>query len=158
MVAIESNGNTVMAPVMAVPGHPDGSVTLYLGYGRRNGGPGRPADWASTPTPSAPPTRLLFAPGATMKKTGQTYEFAVTKSHYTDHRSVTAGGDGSGTHSLEGNEAMTRGIIRYATLDEFKQNPNFAHEEESFPKIQSRTKACSATGATTRTPGAWPST
>ena len=31
---------------------------------------------------------LLFASGATMKKTGQTYEFAVTKSHYTDHRSV----------------------------------------------------------------------
>ncbi len=55
---------------------------------------------------------------------------AVTKSHYTDHRSVIAGGDGSGTHSLEGNEALTRGIIRYATLDEFKQNPNFAHEEE----------------------------
>ena len=39
VVAIESNGNTVMAPVFAVPGHPDGSVTLYLGYARRNGGP-----------------------------------------------------------------------------------------------------------------------
>ena len=38
VVAIESNGNTVMAPVMAVPGHADGSVTLYLGYARRNGG------------------------------------------------------------------------------------------------------------------------
>ena len=38
VVAIESNGNTVLAPVMAVPGHPDGSVTLYLGYARRNGG------------------------------------------------------------------------------------------------------------------------
>ena len=40
--------------------------------------------------------------------------------------------------SLEGNEASNRGIIRYATLDEFKQNPHFAHEEERFPKIQSR--------------------
>ena len=38
MVAIESNGNTVLAPVMAVPGHADGAVTLYLGYARRNGG------------------------------------------------------------------------------------------------------------------------
>ncbi len=65
-----------------------------------------------------------------MRKTGDTYEFAITKSHYIDHRAVSHGGDGSGTHSLEGNEAIDRGIIRYATLDEFKQNPNFAHEGE----------------------------
>jgi MoCo/4Fe-4S cofactor protein with predicted Tat translocation signal len=131
VVAIESNGNTVMAPVMAVPGHAEGAVTLYLGYARRNGGRvagGLGFNAYAIRSSSA----LLFAPGATMKKTGQTYEFAVTKSHYTDHRSIAAGGDGSGTHSLEGNEALTRGIIRYATLDEFKQQPNFAHEEEEL--------------------------
>jgi molybdopterin-containing oxidoreductase family iron-sulfur binding subunit len=131
VVAIESNGNTVMAPVLAVPGHPEGSVTLYLGYGRRNGG--RVAGGLGFNAYAIRSSNaLLFASGATMKKTGQTYEFAVTKSHYTDHRSIAAGGDGSGTHSLEGNEAMTRGIIRYATLEEFKQQPNFAHEEEEL--------------------------
>ncbi len=133
VIAIESNGNTVMAPVFAVPGHPDGSVTLPLGYGRRNGGRvagGLGFNAYAVRTSNA----LLFASGATIKKTGQTYEFCVTKSHYTDHRSVLAGGDGSGTHSLEGNEALTRGIVRYATLDEFKQNPNFAHEEEWVPE------------------------
>ena len=41
-----------------------------------------------------------------------------------------AGGDGSGTHSIEGNESLDRGIIRYATLEEFKSNPEFAHEGE----------------------------
>ena len=88
VVAIESNGNTVMAPVLAVPGHPDGSVTLYLGYARRNGGRvagGLGFNAYAIRTSNA----LLFASGATMKKTGQTYEFCVTKSHYTDHRSVT---------------------------------------------------------------------
>jgi molybdopterin-containing oxidoreductase family iron-sulfur binding subunit len=132
VVAIESNGNTLTAPVFAVPGHPDGSVTLSLGYGRRNGGRvagGLGFNAYAIRSSSA----LLFASGATMKKTGHTYEFAVTKSHYTDHRSIAAGGDGSGNHSLEGNEVMTRGIIRYATLDEFKQNPNFAHQEEWVP-------------------------
>jgi MoCo/4Fe-4S cofactor protein with predicted Tat translocation signal len=131
VVAIESNGNTVMAPVMAIPGHPDGTVTLPLGYGRRNAGRvggGLGFNAYAIRTSNA----LLFASGATMKKTGQTYEFCITKSHYTDHRSVTAGGDGSGDHSLEGNEALTRGIIRYATLDEFKQKPNFAHEDEAI--------------------------
>jgi MoCo/4Fe-4S cofactor protein with predicted Tat translocation signal len=129
VIAIESNGNTVLAPVMAVPGHPDDAVTVYLGYLRPHGGRvagGLGFNAYSIRTSNA----LLFAPGATIKNTGKTYEFAVTKSHYTDHRSVMAGGDGSGTHSLEGNEALTRGIVRYASLDEFKENPNFAHEEE----------------------------
>ncbi len=53
VVAIESNGNKVLAPVFAIPGHPDGAVTLYLGYGRRNVGTGRRRTWASTPMPSA---------------------------------------------------------------------------------------------------------
>jgi MoCo/4Fe-4S cofactor protein with predicted Tat translocation signal len=129
VVAIQSNGNTVMAPVMAIPGHPDGAVTLPLGYGRRNAGRvGGGLGFNAYAIRSS--NGLLFASGATMKKTGQTYEFCITKSHYTDHRSTTAGGDGSGTHSLEGNEALTRGIVRYATLDEFKQKPNFAHEDE----------------------------
>jgi MoCo/4Fe-4S cofactor protein with predicted Tat translocation signal len=133
VVAIKSNGNTVLAPVMAVPGHADGSVTVYLGYGRQNGGRvagGLGFNAYAIRTSNA----LLFAPGATLTKTGKTFEFAVTKSHYTDHRSLEAGGDGSGTHSLEGNEANTRGIIRYATLDEFKENPNFAHDEEKEPE------------------------
>jgi MoCo/4Fe-4S cofactor protein with predicted Tat translocation signal len=129
VIAIKSNDNTVNAPVIAVPGHPEGCVTVALGYGRRNGG--RVAGGIGFNAYAIRTSNnLLFAPGATIKKTGQTYEFAVTKSHYTDHRSIAAGGDGSGTHSLEGNEALTRGIVRYATLDEFKQHPNFAHEDE----------------------------
>ncbi len=40
-------------------------------------------------------------------------------------------GQGTGNNSLEADEALgPRGIIRYATLDEFKANPNFAHEGE----------------------------
>jgi MoCo/4Fe-4S cofactor protein with predicted Tat translocation signal len=127
VVSIESNGYKVLAPVFAIPGHAEGAVTLYLGYGRRNAGrvaSGMGFNAYAIRTSGA----LLFAPGAKLTKTGDTYAFASTKSHYTDHRSVSAGGDGSGTHSLEGNEAFARGIIRYATLDEFKQQPNFAHE------------------------------
>ncbi len=66
--------------------------------------------------------------GASLRKTGDIYDICVTKSHHIDQRAVSAGGDGSGTHSLEGNESLDRGIIRYATLEEFKSNPEFAHE------------------------------
>ena len=35
-----------------------------------------------------------------------------------------------GNTSIEGKEEHDRGIIRYATLDEFKKAPGFAHEGE----------------------------
>ncbi|MGC1297471.1 MAG: TAT-variant-translocated molybdopterin oxidoreductase [Alloacidobacterium sp.] len=127
VVEISVNGLKVLAPVFAVPGHPDNTIALTLGQGRSRAGrvgSGFGFNAYAVRTSDSP----LFVIGATLRKTGEVYEFAVTKSHYIDHREVAHGGDGSGTHSIEGNEAMDRGIIRYATLEEFKQNMNFAHE------------------------------
>ncbi|MBV8437108.1 MAG: TAT-variant-translocated molybdopterin oxidoreductase [Silvibacterium sp.] len=128
IVEITLNGKKVLAPAMAVPGHADGSITLHLGQGRMagrvSGGVGFDAYQIR---PSGSP---LHATGATVKKMPGTWGFAVTKSHYQDHRSVAVGGDGSGTHSIEGNEAIDRGIIRWATLEEFKKEPEFAHTGE----------------------------
>jgi molybdopterin-containing oxidoreductase family iron-sulfur binding subunit len=128
VVEISANGLKVLAPVLAVPGHPDNTVTLTLGQGRSRAGrvgSGFGFNAYAVRSSEAP----LFTSGS-LRRTGDTYEFAVTKSHYIDHRAVSHGGDGSGTHSIEGNEAIDRGIIRYASLEEFKQNPNFAHEGE----------------------------
>jgi MoCo/4Fe-4S cofactor protein with predicted Tat translocation signal len=128
VLEITLNGRKVLAPALAVPGHADGVITLHLGQGRKigrvAGGVGFNA--YQIRTSDAP----LVASGATVKKTGDVWGIAVTKSHYTDHRSVAVGGDGSGTHSLEGNEALDRAIVRYATLEEFKKTPGFAHEGE----------------------------
>ena len=56
---------------------------------------------------------------------------AVTKSHFQDHRPKLFGGEGNGNNSLEADEAINeRGIIRYATLEEYKANPGFANEGE----------------------------
>ena len=128
VLEITLNGRKVLAPALAVPGHADGAITLHLGQGRNFGRVARGVGFNAYQirTSDAP----LFASGATVKKTGDVWGFAVTKSHYIDQRSVAVGGDGSGTHSIEGNEAMDRGIIRYATLDEFKKHPGFAHEGE----------------------------
>ena len=124
------SGKKVKAGVLVVPGHPDNSITVYLGQGRRNAGrvgSGTGFDAYAIRSSASP----LIATGATITKTGDTYEFAVTKSHYHDDRGKLAGGKGGGKDSLEANEAETRAIIRWATLDEFKQNPDFAHEGES---------------------------
>ncbi len=130
ILEITLNGKKVLAPAMAVPGHAEGSITLHLGQGRLFAGRvGSAVGFnAYQIRPSGSP---LFATGATVKKKDGVWGFAVTKSHYIDHRSVAVGGDGSGTHSIEGNEALDRGIVRYATLEEFKAHPEFAHEGDA---------------------------
>ena len=56
---------------------------------------------------------------------------AITKSHYQDHREKQFTPYGGQNHSLEADEALgPRGIIRYATAEEYKQNPGFANEGE----------------------------
>ncbi|MGC2398929.1 MAG: 4Fe-4S dicluster domain-containing protein, partial [Acidobacteriaceae bacterium] len=139
VIEITLNGKKVLAPALAVPGHPDGSITVHLGQGRATGRVAGGVGFnAYLIRPSGSP---LFATGATVRKTGSEWGLAIPKSHYIDQRAKYVGGDGSGTHSIEGNEAIDRGIIRYATLDEFKQNPNFAHEEEGVPEDPAPTES-----------------
>ena len=129
IIEISVGGGKVKAPVIVAPGHPDNSVTVYLGYGREYAGrvgSGAGFNAYQIRNTSGP----FYATGAVKKVDGK-WGIAITKSHYQDHRSARFGGDLSGTHSLEANEALgPRGIIRSATLEEFKENPNFAHEGE----------------------------
>lgn len=138
VVEIALNGRKVLAPVLSVPGHPDNAFTVHLGYGRQHAGrvgSGMGFNAYALRTSDAP----LFASGVTCRKTGDVWGIAVTKSHYSDDRGAMAlagsaqSGDMS-SHSLEGDEAITRGIVRYAMLEEFRKEPNFAHEKGVFPE------------------------
>jgi molybdopterin-containing oxidoreductase family iron-sulfur binding subunit len=76
----------------------------------------------------------FYAAGTIAKVDGK-WGVAITKSHFQDHRGKTFGEQGNGNNSLEADEAISeRGIIRYATLEEYKANPEFANEGESHPK------------------------
>jgi Fe-S-cluster-containing dehydrogenase component len=133
-VELESNGRKVTAGVLMVPGHADGSVTVHLGFGRRveagrvGGGVGFNAYLLRTSDAPASTT-------GTMTKTGATYDLCVTKVNYTEHRGSFAQqdlnhkeSDKEGEYSLPGHEAMERAIIRYATVAEAKEHPDFAFE------------------------------
>ena len=127
-VEISVGGKKIVAGALAVPGQADGVVVVTLGQGRRHGRVAGGVGYnAYLIQQSGAP---WMQSGASLRKTGDIYDICVTKSHHIDQRSVKAGGDGSWTHSIEGNESLDRGIIRYATLTEFKANPEFAHEGE----------------------------
>ena len=85
-VEIALNGRTVIAPVLGVPGHPDGVVTVHLGFGRgiEAGRVGAGVGFNSylLRTVDAP----SYATGATLKKMPGTYDLCVTKVHSIEHR------------------------------------------------------------------------
>ncbi len=138
IIEIESHGRKILAPVLLAYGHPDGVITLHLGFGRQAAA-GRVAagvgfDVYPVRTSGAP----LFATGATIKKSSGTWDLCVTKVHNVEHRGTFAQhdlekpeSDKKGTYSLAGHEAQERSIIRYTTLAEAKKHPDFAHEGDA---------------------------
>ncbi len=137
-IVLDLNERKVVAPVLMVPGHADGSVTVYLGHGRMAGdglrvGAGVGFNAYTLRTSDQP----HYAGGLTIVKGHGTYDLCVTKVHSMENRGSYAQHDlakilsnKTGAYSLPGHEAMERAIIRYATLDEVKANPGFAHGEE----------------------------
>jgi molybdopterin-containing oxidoreductase family iron-sulfur binding subunit len=135
LIEIDLNGRKVTAPVLMAPGHPDGAITIHLGFGRRaeagRVGAGVGFDSYKLRTADAP----YYQGGGTAKKVGSDYDLCVTKVHNIEHRGGFAQHDlehqkydVEGTYSLAGHEAMERAIIRYATVTEATQNPDFAHD------------------------------
>jgi molybdopterin-containing oxidoreductase family iron-sulfur binding subunit len=133
-IELELNGRKVVAPVLAVPGHPDDAVTVYLGFGRTDAGTvgsGVGFNAYTLRTTDA----MQVGHGLKVTRGKGTYDLCVTKVHSIEHRGKYAQhdlnkyeDDTKGTFSLPGHEAQERGIIRYATVSEAKESPNFAHE------------------------------
>jgi MoCo/4Fe-4S cofactor protein with predicted Tat translocation signal len=134
-VKVSFDGREFIAPALMAPGHPDGAITVHLGFGRGvlagRVGQGVGFDAYQIRRSDAP----LFVAGVTAVKVPGTYELCITKVHNIEHRGSFAQhdlekplSDKDGVYSLAGHEAEERSIIRYATLEEVKKNPNFAHE------------------------------
>jgi molybdopterin-containing oxidoreductase family iron-sulfur binding subunit len=129
ILEITVGGHKVKAPVIVAPGHPDNSVTVHLGYGREVGRVAGGAGFNAYLIRSA--DAPFYATGTIAKVDGK-WGVAITKSHFQDHRGERFGQQGNGNNSLEADEAISeRGIIRYATLEEYKADPGFANEGES---------------------------
>ncbi len=134
-VELELNGRKVIAPCLAVPGHPDDCVTVHLGFGRGievgRVGAGVGFDAYPLRTSDAP----LMSSGLKVNRGKGTYDLCVTKVHSIEHRGAYAQhdlqhpeDDKKGEYSLPGHEAAERGIIRYTTLEQARKQPDYAHQ------------------------------
>ena len=133
IVELTVGNGKVKAPVIVAPGHPDNSVTVHLGYGREAAG--RVGSGAGFNAYLIRNTWAPFYATGSIRKIEGKWGVAITKSHFQDHRPPLFGGQGNGNNSLEADEAIgERGIIRYATLDEYKAHPGFANEGPGHEK------------------------
>jgi MoCo/4Fe-4S cofactor protein with predicted Tat translocation signal len=113
VVELELNGKKVTGPVWIQAGHPDNSVTITLGYGRKRAGRVGTAqgfDAYALRTTAAP----WIATGVKIRKTGDTYKLASTQ----------------GMQSMDTPDGGHRPLVRETTLEEYRKEPNFAQEDE----------------------------
>jgi MoCo/4Fe-4S cofactor protein with predicted Tat translocation signal len=116
VVELELNGKKVTGPAWIQAGHPDNSVTVTLGYGRKRAGRVGTAqgfDAYALRTTAAP----WIATGLQIRKTGETYKLASTQ----------------GYQSMDTPDGGHRPLVRETTLEEYRKQPNFATEEEPEP-------------------------
>jgi MoCo/4Fe-4S cofactor protein with predicted Tat translocation signal len=113
VVELELNGKKVQGAVWIQAGHPDNSITITLGYGRKRAG-----RVGSEQGFNAYELRTTAAPwiasGVKITKTGAKYELASTQ----------------GMQSMETPDGGYRPLVRETTLEKYKEEPKFAQEEE----------------------------
>ncbi len=107
VIRIEAGGETIEIAAWVQPGHADDSITLTVGYGRS--GIGRVADGVGVDTYPLRTSDTSYFQGAEISLTGRNYEIACVQDH----------------DNIEG-----RDMIREATMNEYRDNPEFASFRE----------------------------
>lgn len=111
LVEVQVNGRKLQGPAWIVPGHAAKSFTVYLGFGRSHTG-----KVSSSVGFNANVLRVAAAPytqtDVTIQKIGGTHRIACVQDH----------------HSMEG-----RNLVREATVDAFKKDPEFAQHMSHEP-------------------------
>jgi molybdopterin-containing oxidoreductase family iron-sulfur binding subunit len=117
LVELKLGERSLRAPAWIVPGHPDDTVTVHLGYGRTRAGrvgTGLGFDAYRLRTTGG----MWFAPGLAVRRTGERANLACTQDHWTiDHEE----------------QARRRHVVRSASLAEYEKDPAFARERVEAP-------------------------
>ena len=115
-VQVSVGGKVVKGGAWVMPGHPDGAVTVLLGYGRTHGG-----TIATNAGFNAYPLRksggLSWTGGAELTKTGKIFALSTVQIH----------------HEMRASERMPEGaldIVRSGTLEDWRKDPTLTPESK----------------------------
>jgi molybdopterin-containing oxidoreductase family iron-sulfur binding subunit len=120
VVELVAGGHTLEAPVWVLPGQPEDSVTLHLGYGRTRAG--RVGDGLGVNANRLRPPAAWRLGGLELRPTGRRQTLASTQLH---HNVV--------PDNPEGEQAARRHLVRVGTLEQFRHEPDFAQHAGHGP-------------------------
>jgi molybdopterin-containing oxidoreductase family iron-sulfur binding subunit len=124
LVSIEIHKRQVQAPVLIVPGHPDETVTLHLGYGRTHAGSvGSGRGFNAYLLLGA--DQSLAVAGATLTKLHKKYELATTHAH-----------DRMAHDQMAHDPMKGRAPVRAGTLEEYIKDPDQIVPDEARTHAQ----------------------
>jgi molybdopterin-containing oxidoreductase family iron-sulfur binding subunit len=115
LIQYEGLGTVVRGAVTLLYGHPEEVATIHLGYGRQTVGfigKDRGFNAYAAQTAASP----WFIPGASLSATGRTYLLARTEEHNNIEKS----------HITQAQKAEDRHLVRAASLEAYKHDPEFA--------------------------------
>jgi Fe-S-cluster-containing dehydrogenase component len=120
VLKLTSQGRQMLVAAWVAPGHADGAVTVFLGYGRRRAGRvGNGTGFNGYALRTA--GSAWISNDLRLERTGDRYDLAATQIHHIIDREG---------HQVEeeSEAAFNRDLVRIASLDEFRKNPAFARD------------------------------
>ena len=111
MVDLAVNGRQISGAVFVLPGQPDQTVTVHLGWGRKRAGIGTERGFNAYALRTS--SDLWMAGGATIRKRGEKYMLASTRDN----------------HNTEG-----RHMVRHTTADDYAKEPRLIQSQTQVPK------------------------
>ncbi len=120
LVRLAFRGREIDMPVWVTPGHPDNTVTTFLGYGR-----GLSAELDEDRNFSAyqirPSDAMWFGTGLEVRDLNERYELALIR----------------GDIDVDNLDGYVDTPVRSASLSQYRENPDFVHEGEAMAPLPS---------------------
>ena len=132
LVTVRANGKKFNIPAYILPGQPDDTISIELGYGRTAAGAvGGDADASIEPVGVnagvlRTTDQMSLIPGVELALTGEKVTLATTQ----DHHLI----DKSGMSEIHGRISE---LVREGTVSRFKEHPDFAQHVVHHPPLES---------------------